>query len=101
MNSGPSERAERKLRPKENRPLPSSKNPHFQNEARCTTLLVKMSSICNRIKNDFFIKGRAPTLVLKQRPGELGNGLLGKPMDLRKFSYDVSIPSNADRPYRL
>ena len=52
-----------------NRPLPSSKNPHFQNEARCTTFLVKMSFICMRIKNDFCIKGWAPTLVLKQRPG--------------------------------
>ena len=28
-----------------NRPLPSSKNPHFQNEAKCTTFLVKMSFI--------------------------------------------------------
>ena len=52
-----------------NRPLPSSKNPHFQNEARCKTFLVKMSFICMRMKNDFHIKGRAPTLVLKQRPG--------------------------------
>ena len=52
-----------------NRPLPSSKNPHFQNEAKCTTFLVKMSFICMRMKNDFHIKGWAPTLVLKQRPG--------------------------------
>ena len=52
-----------------NKPLPSSKNPHFQNEARCTTFLVKMSFICTRIKNDFHIKGSAPTLRLKQRPG--------------------------------
>ena len=52
-----------------NRPLPSSKNPHFQNEARCTTFLVKMSFICMRMKNDFHIKGWAPTPVLKQRPG--------------------------------
>ena len=51
------------------RPLPSSKNPHFQNEARCTTFLVKMSFICMRMKNDFHIKGWAPTLFLKQRPG--------------------------------
>ena len=51
------------------RPPPSSKNPHFQNEARCTTFLVKMSFICMRMKNDFHIKGWAPTLVLKQRPG--------------------------------
>ena len=48
-----------------NRPL-----PHFQNDARCTTFLVKMSFICVRMKNDFLIKGWAPTLVLKQKPGE-------------------------------
>ena len=52
-----------------NRPLPSSKNPYFQNDVRCTTFLVKMSFICMRMKNDFHIKGWAPTLVLKQRPG--------------------------------
>ena len=34
-----------------------------------TTFLVKMSFICMRMKNDFHIKGCAPTLVLKQRPG--------------------------------
>ena len=38
-------------------------------EARGTTFLVKMSFICMRMKNDFHIKGWAPTLVLKQRPG--------------------------------
>ena len=52
-----------------NRALPSSKNSHFQNEARCTTFLVKMSFICMRMKNDFHIKGWAPILVLKQKPG--------------------------------
>ena len=52
-----------------NRPLPSSKNPHFQNEAGCSTFLVKMSSICMGTENDFHIKVWAPTLVLKQRPG--------------------------------
>ena len=45
-----------------NRPLPSSKNPHFQNEAGCTTFLVKMSVICMRMKSDSHIKSRAPTL---------------------------------------
>ena len=40
-----------------NRPFPSSKNPHFQNEAKCTTFLVKMSFICIRMKNHFHIKG--------------------------------------------
>ena len=54
---------------RQNRLLPSSKNPHFQNEARCTTFLVKMSFICMRMKNDFHIKGWALNLVLKQRPG--------------------------------
>ena len=33
-----------------NRPLLNSKNPHFQNEAKCTTFLVEMSSICMRMK---------------------------------------------------
>ena len=52
-----------------NRPLPSSKNPHFQNEARCTTFLVKMSFICMRTKNHFHIKDWGLNLVLIQRPG--------------------------------
>ena len=39
------------------RPLPSSINPHFQKEAKSTTLLVKMSFICMRMKNHFHIKG--------------------------------------------
>ena len=45
-------------------------NPHFQNEAKCTTLsfLVKMSFICRRMKNHFHIKGWALNLVLIQRP---------------------------------
>ena len=38
------------------RPLSSSKNPHFQNEAIRTTLLVKTSFIC-LMKNHFRIKG--------------------------------------------
>ena len=54
------------------------KNPHFQNEARCTTFLEKMSFICMRMKYDFHIKGWAPTLVSLGNRGlrELGNGLL-------------------------
>ena len=54
-----------------NRLLPSSKNPHFQNKVKCT-FLVKMSFICTTMKNHFRIKGWALTLVLIQRPGELG-----------------------------
>ena len=40
-----------------NRPLPSLKDPHFQNEAKCTTFLVKRSFIRMRIKNHSHIKG--------------------------------------------
>ena len=58
-----------------NRPLPSSKNPHFQNEAKCATFLVKMSFICMRMKNHFHIKGCALNLVWYRGPRELGNGL--------------------------
>ena len=52
-----------------NKPLPSSKNPHIQNQAKCTTFLVKMSFICMRMKNHFHIKGSALNLVLIQRSG--------------------------------
>ena len=75
-----------------NRPLPSSKDPHFQNEARCTTFLLKMSFICMRMKNDFHIKGWAPTLVLKQRPG----GTRKWPICIAKclFPYRGELPEN-------
>ena len=36
-----------------NRPFPSSKKSHFQNEAKCETFVVKMSFICIIIKNHF------------------------------------------------
>ena len=39
------------------RPLPSSKNSHFQNEAECTTFPVKTSFICMRMKIHLHIKG--------------------------------------------
>ena len=53
-----------------NRPLPSSKNSHFQNEAKCATFLMKMSFICMRMKYHFHMKGCAVNLVLIQRPGD-------------------------------
>ena len=54
-----------------NRPLPSSKNPYFQNEAKCTTFLGKMSFICKRMKYNFHIKGcGALNLDLIERHGE-------------------------------
>ena len=36
-----------------NRPFPSSKKSHFQNEAKCETFVVKMSFICIIIKKSF------------------------------------------------
>ena len=48
--------------------LPSSKNPHFHNEAKCKTVFVKMSLICMRMKNHFHIKGWAFNLVLILSP---------------------------------
>ena len=36
-----------------NKPITSSKNSHFQNEAKCKTFFVKMSFVCMRIKNIF------------------------------------------------
>ena len=52
---------------KRNRPFPSSKNSHFQNEAKCETFVVKMSFICIIIKNHFHINGFALSLALKVR----------------------------------
>ena len=63
------------------RPLPSSKDPFFQNEAKRTTFLVKMSLTCMRKKGNFHVKGWALNRVLIQRPGEVWNGLFSR------FSY--------------
>ena len=50
-----------------NRPFPSSKKSHFQNESKCETFVVKMSFICIIIKNHFHINGLALSLALKVR----------------------------------
>ena len=47
-----------------NRPFPSSLVPLFQNESKCETFHMKMSSACSFI---FHKKGFALTLALKQR----------------------------------
>ena len=57
----------RKKRFTANRPFPSLINSLFQNEAKCTTFLVKMSLICTTIKNHFHTKAFAFSLALKQR----------------------------------
>ena len=52
-----------------NRPLPSSKNPLFQKEAKCTAFLAKMTFICMRMKKHFHIKSWGLNVGLMQRPG--------------------------------
>ena len=48
-----------------NRPFPSSKKFHFQNEAKCETFVVKMSFNFDANKTHFHNKGFALSLVLK------------------------------------
>ena len=50
-----------------NRPFPSSKESHFQNEAKCETFVVKMRNFCIIIENHFHINGFALSLALKVR----------------------------------
>ena len=57
------------------RPLPSSKNPHFQNETEWTTSLLKMSFICKRWKIISVLKIEQLTSFWYRGPGKLGNGL--------------------------
>ena len=58
-----------------NRPLTSFKNPHFQNEAKSTTFLVKMSFLCMRMKNHFH-EGWALNLVLARGNSEMAYSAL-------------------------
>ena len=53
----------------ENRPFLSSKISHFQNNANCKTVLVKMSLIRVTIKNHFHTDGFALSFALKHRFG--------------------------------
>ena len=72
-----------------NSSLPSFKNPHFQNEAKCTIFLAK-SFICMRLKNHFHIKYQALNLVLIQRPGGTWSLL---PHTITAFSLDIKFYS--------
>ena len=58
-----------------NRALPSSKNSRFQNEARCTTFLVKISFICMRMRISI-PKAEHLSSFWNGGPKELGNDLL-------------------------
>ena len=50
-----------------NRPFPSSKNSHFQNEAKCEAIDMKMIFNYYANKTHFHNKGFALSLVLKVR----------------------------------
>ena len=74
-----------------NRPLPSSKNPHFQNEAKCTNL---------SCENEFCLQGKKIISISKAElltsfwyrgPGELGNGLLCAPKSPSFFTSTQSL----------
>ena len=51
----------------ENRPFSSSKKSHFQSEAKCQAIDMKMSFNYDANKTHFHNKGFAPSLVLKVR----------------------------------
>ena len=59
-----------------NRPFPSSKKSHFESEAKCEAIDLKMIFNNDANKTDFHGKGFTLSLVLKVRFLELGNGLL-------------------------
>ena len=86
--------------PKRNRPLSISKNPDFQNEARCTTFLVKMSFICMRMMISIAKAEHLPSFWNRGQ-GELGNGLL-KTYAIEKFwGQTRCIMGDAQVAYRL
>ena len=58
-----------------NRPLPSSKNPHFQNEAKCTAFLGKWVLFAWEWRIISISKAEHLTSFWYRGPGELGNGL--------------------------
>jgi len=55
--------------------IPSSENPHSQNEAKCKTFLAILSFVCMTMKNHFHHNGFALSLALKQLE-QVGNGLV-------------------------
>ena len=57
------------------RPLPSFKNPHFQNAPKCTTFLMKMS-FASEWKIISISNAEYLTSFWYRGPGKLGNGLL-------------------------
>ena len=59
-----------------NNPFSSSKNSHFQDEAKCTTFLMKTSFICIRIKIIFRSIASHLASLSNRDLSQLGNGLI-------------------------
>ena len=59
-----------------NNPFSSSKNSHFQDEAKCTTFLMKTSFICIGIKIIFRSIASHLASLSNRDLGQLGNGLM-------------------------
>ena len=65
-------------------PFPSSKKSHFQSEAKCVAIDMKMIFYYEANKTHFHNKGFALSLVLKAKFLELGNGLFHLPENDRE-----------------
>ena len=79
-----------------NRPFPSSKKFHFQNEAKCETFVVEMSFICIIIKNYFHINGFALSLALKvklfgTRKRQMANAILVAKTSRAQTTFSVTV----------
>ena len=74
-----------------NRPLPSSENPHFQNEARCTPFLWKWVLFTWEWKIISISKAEHLSSFWSRGPGELGNGLLEREKTISLMSKTATL----------
>ena len=75
-----------------NRPFPSSPEPRYQNDVKCSAFDVKMVFHSHANKTHFHKKGCAPSLILKVRVFlELGSGLLCRLEPLLFMLYTKTI----------
>ena len=78
---------------RQNRPFPSSKKFHFQNEAKSETFVVEMNFICIIIKTHFHNKGFALSLVLKVKRFGTRKWPIGRHEDLMGFKNTFLVPN--------
>ena len=79
-----------------NRPFPSSKTSHFQSEAKCEAIDMKIIFNYDANKTPFQNKGFALSLVLKVRFLELGNGLLILLLEIMHCARNLQISQVSD-----